>query len=527
MMKFDLPYASYRRPVLGSNIVATSQPLAAQAGLRMFLKGGNAVDAAVATAIALTVVEPTMNGIGADAFALVWDGERLHGLNATGRSPAAWTRERFAGLAEMPATGWDAANVPGAVSGWIELSRAFGILRFEDLFEPAIEYAAGGFPVSPFVAQTWAEAADKYREFESFVDMFLPGGRPPAAGEWFSAPDQARTLAELAETFGDSLYRGRLARTIAEWSRATGGCMTEEDLGAHRAEWVEPLEIRFGDYVVHEIPPNSQGVAALIALGMLRHTGIEDLSPDSPEAACLGVAAMRRALEWTRAVVADSRYMTTPVDRLLDPGRLSREAASLREPFVSPSGRPGTTCDDTVYLTAADASGMMVSMIQSNYYDFGSGLVVPGTGISLHSRAACFSLEPGHPNEVAGGKRPFHTLCPAFVTSGGRPVMSFGVMGGPMQPQGHVQTFLQMCAWDRNPQAAIDAPRWFVDVDGTVALEQGHTREVFDALVEKGFSVELLPYGTPTFGGAQAIRVLQRGYCAGSEPRKDGQAVAL
>jgi gamma-glutamyltranspeptidase/glutathione hydrolase len=524
---FELPYVSYRRPVLGANIVATSQPLAAQAGLRMLLQGGNAVDAAIATAIALTVVEPTMNGIGADAFALVWDGEQLHGLNATGRSPSAWTRERFAGLSAMPATGWDAATVPGAVSGWVELSRAFGVLRFEDLFQPAIEYATAGFPVSPFVAQTWAEAAEKYREFESFVDMFMPGGRPPAAGDWFRAPDQARTLQELAETFGESFYRGRLSRMIAQWSRETGGCMTEEDLGAHRAEWVEPLSIGFGDYVLHEMPPNSQGIAALMALGMLRHSTIADAAPDSPEAACLGVSAMSRALEWTRACVADSRHMTTSIDWLLDPERLAREAGTLRKHAPGPSGGTSGNCDDTVYLTAADSSGMMVSMIQSNYFDFGSGLVVPGTGISIHSRAALFSLEPGHPNEVAGGKRPFHTLSPAFVTSHGRPVMSFGVMGGPMQPQGHVQTFLQTCVWGRNPQAAVDAPRWFVDASGSVAVEEGFSPAAIDALQEHGLAVEVAPYGTSTFGGAQMIRVLDRGYCAGSESRKDGQAVAF
>lgn len=526
-MDFELPYPSYRRPVLGSNIVATSQPLAAQAGLRMFLKGGNAVDAAVAAAIALTVVEPTMNGIGSDAFALVWDGERLHGLNATGRSPAAWTRQQFSGLAEMPSIGWGAVSVPGAVSGWIELSRAFGILRFEDLFEPAVEYAQKGFPVSPFIAGTWAEAAEKYREFDSFVRTFLPGGRAPQAGQWFTAPDQARTLSELADTFGESFYRGRLAREIARWSRETGGLLTEEDLAAHRPDWVEPLQMAFGDYVLHEIPPNSQGVAALLALGMLRHTDIDRTSPDSPEAACLAVAAMGRALELTRGEVADPACMAAPVELLLEPSRLSAEAAALDVAARGMSERRERKNDDTVYLSAADESGMMVSLIQSNYFDFGSGLVVPGTGISLQSRAACFSLEPGHPNVIAGGKRPFHTLCPAFVTSHGRPEMSFGVMGGPMQPQGHVQVFLHACAAGQNPQAAIDAPRWYVDMDGTVAVEQGYSEAAIDALGRRGFSVQVLPYGTPVFGGGQAIHVLERGYCAGSDPRKDGQAVAL
>ncbi len=528
-MDFELPYVSCRRPVLGANIVATSQPLAAQAGVRMFLKGGNAVDAAVAAAIALTVVEPTMNGIGSDAFALVWDGEQLHGLNASGRSPAAWTPDHFAGLAEVPSTGWQAVSVPGAVSGWIELSRAFGILRFEDLFEPAIEYARNGFPVSPVVAATWAEAAGKYRAFPSFVSTFLPGGRAPKVGEWFTAPDHARTLGELADTFCESFYRGRLAREIARWSRETGGLLTEEDLVAHRPEWVEPLQMAFGDHVLHEIPPNSQGVAALLALGMLRHADIGHASPDAPEATCLAVAAMKRSLELTRAEVADPVWMRWPVERLLDPTRLEVEAevAMLNAGPGNQLARKRRKNDDTVYLATADESGMMVSLIQSNYFDFGSGLVVPGTGISLHSRAACFSLEPGHPNVVAGGKRPFHTLCPAFVTSCGRPVMSFGVMGGPMQPQGHLQVFLHTCAAGRNPQAAIDAPRWYVDVDGTVVIEQGYDDAAVAALVRTGFSVQVMPYGSPLFGGGQAIHVLERGYCAGSDPRKDGQAIAL
>ncbi len=493
----------------------------------MFLKGGNAVDAAVAAAICLTVVEPTMNGIGGDSFALVWDGTRVHGLNASGRSPGAWTQTRFQGLNEMPSTGWDAVTVPGAVSGWIELSRAFGVLRFEDLFEPAIEYAHDGFPVSPFVAETWAEASEKYRAFESFVHTFLAEGRAPAAGEWFNAPDHARTLNELADTFGESLYRGRLARVIDEWSHETGGLMTAEDLAAHEAEWVRPLEIDFGDYVVHEIPPNSQGVAALIALGLLRSRAVAGSQPASPEATELQILAMDKALERTRAVVGDPVHMKIAVGELLDPGYLAREAASLQAGPQGTVREPGRGSDDTVYLATADQSGMMVSMIQSNYFDFGSGLVVPGTGISLQSRAACFSLEPGHPNKVGGGKRPFHTLCPAFVTSQGRPVMSFGVMGGPMQPQGHLQVFLQACVRGLNPQSAVDAPRWFIDMDGTVAFEQGYDARVMERLSRKGIKVDVWPYGTPAFGGAQAVYVLDRGYCAGSDPRKDGQAVAL
>jgi gamma-glutamyltranspeptidase/glutathione hydrolase len=514
--------------VLGSNIVATSQPLASQAGIRMLLRGGNAVDAAVAAAICLTVVEPTMNGIGGDAFALVWDGEALHGLNASGRSPRAWTLEQFAGLREMPATGWGSVTVPGAVSSWITLSRRFGILPFADLFEPAIEYAESGFPVSPFIARTWKEAAEKYRGFDSFVATFLPHGAAPAPGEWVRLPEHARTLAEIAETYGESFYRGRLSRLIAEWSRLTGGLLDEDDLAGHAAEWVEPLSATCAGFTLHEFPPNSQGMAALLAVSLLREAPVVADSPDSVESIDLQVRAMWLAQEEVRRHVADPAFMDVDPHSLLEEEHVGvlRRALDCRSETRPPRGgmpREG----DTVYLAAADADGMMVSFIQSNYYDFGSGIVVPGTGIALHSRAACFGLDPSHPNAVAGGKRPFHTLSPAFVTAQGRPVMSFGVMGGHMQPQGHVQMFVRSCLGGQNPQAACDAPRWHVGRDGGVLLEVGACEGVADALAGLGHRVQVVGFGDPLFGGAQAIRAMPQGYCAASDPRKDGQAAAL
>ncbi len=527
-LDWSLPYASPRKPILGANVVATSQPLAAQAGMRMLLKGGNAVDAAVAAAIALTVVEPTMNGIGADAFALVWDGSCLHGLNASGRSPAAWRLEMFSHLEEMPRTGWQSVTVPGAVSSWVELSRTFGDLPFRELFGPATEYAEHGFLVSPFIAKTWIEAAEKYREYESFVKAFLPSGRAPATGELFKCPEQAATLAELAETYGESFYRGRLAEKIADWSHRTGGMLTKADLAAHCAEWVEPLSMEYGDYTLHEIPPNSQGIAALLALGMLRHTNVANWPPDSAESLHLQIGAMDRALSGVRAEVADPAHMRTATASLLADERLREMAPGRSNPRNNHAESTGGSRDgDTVFLTTADAGGMMVSLIQSNYFDFGSGIVIPDTGVSLHSRAACFSLEEGHPNVVGGGKRPFHTLCPGFVTSQGRPIMSFGVMGGPMQPQGHVQTFLRICDHLQNPQAACDAPRWHVSVDGTVALERGYSEAVVQGLRQRGHLVEVLEYGDPVFGGAQTILALENGYCAASDPRKDGQVAVF
>jgi len=521
-------YKSSRTPVFGGNVVATSQPLAAQAGLRTLLRGGNAVDAAVAAAIALTVVEPTMNGVGGDAFALIWDGDMLHGLNASGRAPRAWNRELFAGYPAMPTTGWESVTVPGAVSAWVALSQRFGVLPFSDLFLPALEYAREGFAVSPFISRTWAEAAEKYRWSESFVSTFLPGGRAPYPGEMLRCRDLGDTLEEIAGTFGESFYRGRLATTVARYARDTGGLLCEEDLASHAAEWVEPVATDFGDYSLHEIPPNSQGIAALLALALLRGTAVCDTAPDSAESVDLQIRAMRIAHEEVRARVADPQHVDCVAASLLSQECVSElRGRTGRGQATENPGHSASSSGDTVYLTAADATGTMVSLIQSNYFDFGSGLVVPGTGISLHSRAACFSLDPAHPNVVAGGKRPYHTLCPAFVTARGRPVMSFGVMGGHMQPQGHVQTFLRICVHHQNPQAACDAPRWHVAQDGAVLLEEGFDDSVLRGLAKRGHSVQRVPYGDPVFGGGQFALALPSGYCAASDSRKDGQAAAF
>jgi gamma-glutamyltranspeptidase / glutathione hydrolase len=526
-MKWSFPYGSQRMPVLARNVVATSQPLAAQAGLRMLLKGGNAVDAAIATAIALTVVEPTMNGIGSDAFALVWDGNRLAGLNASGRAPQAWSQGRFAGRAAMPTEGWDAVTVPGAVSAWVALSNRLGRLPFADLFEPAIEYASGGFPVSPVVSMQWMAQASRLQDQPGFAAAFLPGGRAPKAGETFRFPEQARTLAEIAQSQGEAFYRGPLATKIADFSAECGGAMTSADLAAHRADWVEPIAQRYRDSSLHEIPPNGQGLAALMALGILGHFDLGGMHPDSADCFHLQIESMKLAFADVYRYVADPSTMELRVDRLLDPGYLAQRAKMIDVTRAREAKHGVPAATGTVYLTAADAHGTMVSYIQSNYMGFGSGVVVPGTGISLQNRASGFSLQPGHPNVVAGDKRPFHTIIPAFLSRGDKPVMSFGVMGADMQPQGHLQVTSRLVDFEQNPQAAVDAPRWKVTRDGGVLLEQAVPESTAIELARRGHRVVRAAPGSLEFGAAQLIHCLDDGYAGASEPRRDGQAVGF
>ncbi|MBV9865330.1 MAG: gamma-glutamyltransferase family protein [Abitibacteriaceae bacterium] len=512
-------------PVLAQNVVATSQPLAAQAGLRMLLRGGNAVDAALATAITLTVVEPTSNGIGSDAFALVWDGDYLHGLNASGHSPAAWSPEVFAGLATMPLTGWNAVTVPGAVSAWSALSQRFGQLPFPDLFEPAIEYARNGFLVSPITATSWQQQAKVFQQFPEFVAAFMPGGRAPQVGEKFAFPDQAKTLELIATTGGEAFYRGELATKIVAHAQANGGLMTREDLAAHEPAWVEPIAQSYRDYALYEIPPNGQGLAALLMLGILQQWPMADYPVDSAASLHLQIEAMKLALADAHRYIADTRNMDMTVSHLLDPDYLAQRAALIdmkqaQQPSFGVPQRGGT-----VLLSAADARGMMVSFIQSNYHGFGSGIVVPGTGISLQNRGYGFNLIAGHPNQVAGRKRPFHTIIPAFATHNGKPAMSFGMMGGAMQTQGHAQMMIRLADYHQNPQTASDAPRWQVMGGLEVAVEAGFKPEVLRDLMARGHHIT--QHEAAAFGGAQLIYKLEDGYMAASDHRKDGQAVGF
>ena len=533
-LDYSLPYPGARMPVMARNVVATSQPLAVQAGVAVLRGGGNAVDAAVAAAVALAVVEPTGNGIGSDAFAIVWDGARLHGLNASGRSPASVAAADFEGLREMPLRGWDSVTVPGAVSAWVALSERFGELPFARLFDDAIRYARDGFAVSPVTAAAWSDAPATFADFPDFAP-FLPGGEAPGAGQRFAFPAQADTLQAIAESNGESFYRGSLAEQIAAAAEAAGAKLSRADLAAHRCDWVGTIANRYaarhsGDIHLHEIPPNGQGLAALMMLGIVERCDIRRYELDSADFFHLQIEAMKLALADSHRYIADPDHLEFPAQRLLDPDYLDARAALVD---MTRAGAPdyGVPAQGgTVYLTAADQHGMMVSYIQSNFWGFGSGIVIPGTGISLQNRAAGFSLAEGHPNRLKGGKRPFHTIIPGFVMRGGRPLMSFGVMGGPMQPQGHAQMVIRICDYGQNPQSASDAPRWQVLEGNRIALEGGVDARVQDELTRRGHRLQALEGGgggIHSMGGAQLIYATGDGYVAGSDHRKDGMAAGF
>jgi gamma-glutamyltranspeptidase/glutathione hydrolase len=537
---WNFPYASQRMPLLAKNIVATSQPLAAQAGLAMLYQGGNAVDAALAAAITLTVVEPTSNGIGSDAFCIVWDGRQLHGLNASGRSPAGWTpdyfEKKYPGRAlshgAPPERGWDSITVPGAVSQWTELSQRFGKLPFATLFAAAIKYAREGHLASPITALSWERQAPIFADkgqFAEFHRVFLPGGRAPLPGEKVLLPDHAKSLEQIAETKGEAFYRGVLANRIAAESERRGAAMTAADLAQHRCDWVGTLKMDYRDVSLHEIPPNGQGLSALLCLGILENFDLASHPVDGADSVHLQIEAMKLAFADAKRYIADSAHMDIKVEALLDKDYLKQRAKLIR---MDRAGRPQFGVPrhgGTVYLTAADAGGMMVSFIQSNYMGFGSGIVVPGTGIALQNRGHGFNLRPGHPNCVAPGKRPFQTIIPGFLTKkSGDPLMSFGVMGGHMQSQGHVQMVTRIADYGQNPQSASDAARWIVNPDFSIGLEPALAQQVAAELAHRGHTIAEAETVNFAFGGAQLIWKLDdRGYCAGSDHRKDGCAAGF
>jgi gamma-glutamyltranspeptidase/glutathione hydrolase len=490
----------------------------------MLAEGGGAVDAAIATAITLTVVEPVSNGIGSDAFAIVWDGRELHGLNASGRSPAAWTPEYFGG-SDVPALGWNSVTVPGAVSAWTELHAKFGKLPFEQLFEPAIFYGRNGFLVSPTVASQWMAQVPVFESQPGFAEAFMPGGRAPKPGELMTFPDHAATLETIGATHGEAFYRGELATKLEAHAVANGGVMGASDLAAHHADWIGTISSTYHGYTVHEIPPNGQGIVALIALGILEQSDIASAPVDSADSLHLQIEAVKLAFADAQAYIADIDYMPMRPEDLLDPEYLKKRAALIDRKRARPASAEAPNAG-TVLLAAADASGVMVSMIQSNFMGFGSGVVVPGTGISLQNRGANFVAVPGHPNRVGPNKRPYHTIIPAFMSKDGTPVMSFGVMGGTMQPQGHVQLAVRIVDHGQNPQAACDGPRFRWTQGLQVLYERGFPPSTLDELHRRGHQL-VAADDYSLFGSCQAIWRLDDGYLAVSDPRRDGQAAGF
>ena len=535
-MSFDWtnPYPTIRSPLMARNVVATSQALASQAGLRMLQQGGNAVDAAIAAAAALTIVEPVSNGLGSDNFAILWDGQQLHGLNASGVAPAAWNPAYFRRKhgETMPLRGWDTVTTPGAVAGWVALSERFGKLPFADLLAPAIALAERGHGVGVIVADKWRRATPLLQDQPGFAEAFMPRGRAPEPGERFVLAAAGATLRQIALSKGEAFYRGEIAEKLVAHASANGGSMALSDLANYRPEWVTPIQKDFAGHTLHQIPPNGQGIAALMALGMLDKLDLGRFPVDSVQSQHLQIEAMKLAFADTYRWVADERHMTeVTAAELLSDAYLS-ERAKLIDPRRAVDPQHGTPPKGgTIYLSAADESGMMISLIQSNYMGFGSGIVVPGTGVSLQNRGHGFTLDPSHPNVVAGGKRPFHTIIPGFLTKNGRPRMSFGVMGGNMQPQGHLQTLVRILTHRQQPQAACDAPRWKVGTGLAVDFESTMAPQLVADLKALGHRFEATADSYMDYGSGQFIWKLsddlEDGYVAASDSRRDGQAAGF
>ncbi len=520
-------------------MVASSHPLATQIGLDILKAGGNAVDAAIAVNAALGLMEPTGSGIGGDLFAIVWSArdKKLYGLNASGRSPAGLTLDYFKkkGYQKIPAHGPLPVSVPGCVDGWFELHRKFGSMEMKRLLAPAIRYAREGFPVTDLIGYYLSLSARRFKTFPNFAETYMPDGRPLQKGDVFRNPALARTYELIAREGRDVFYRGRIAATMARFIREQGGFLSEEDLANHRSEWVTPVSTNYRGYDVWELPPNGQGIAALQILNILEGYDIARMGFGSAEYVHLFVEAKKLAFEDRARYYADPAFSRLPVRQLI-----SREYAAQRRRLIDPQ-RAARRYDageleegDTIYLTTADSAGNMVSLIQSNYRGMGSGMVPPGLGFMLQDRGELFSLEEGHFNVYAPGKRPFHTIIPAFITRDGKPWVSFGLMGGAMQPQGHAQIVINLIDFGMDLQEAGDAPRIQhsgssqptgekMTDGGQVLLESGFDYATIRALMKKGHKVG---YSLGSYGGYQAImRDLNNGYYRGaSESRKDGQA---
>jgi len=531
---FSNPYTSTRLPVFARNIVSTSHPLAAQAGLRILWQGGNAVDAAIAAAAVLTIVEPVSCGLGSDAFCILWDGKALHGLNASGRAPQAWTPDYFQkkygpDAMQPPKRGIDSVTVPGAVASWVAMSERFGKLPFADLMQSAIEIAERGFLLSVVVQEKWAAAVDELRSQPGFTEHFLPRGRAPHVGELFQFPAAARGLHAIANTKGQAFYGGEIAYALEKFSKAHGGSLKASDFAAYTADWVTPISQNYRGHTLHEIPPNGQGIAALITLGILGNFDLAALALDGVDSQHLQIEAMKLAFADVYRYVADEASMEVTAQQMLDPSYLKQRAAliDMKKAQDFKAGNPAK--GGTIYLTAADENGMMVSFIQSNYMGFGSGCVEPAFGISLQNRGHAFAVRTGGLNPanlVAPGKRPFHTIIPAFLTKDGQPVMSYGVMGANMQPQGHVQTLVRMLDYQQNPQTACDAPRWRYNNGLVINVESAMDPHTVKGLQALGHQMEVINDSYQDFGSGQFIWRMGdpklQGYVAASDSRRDG-----
>lgn len=527
------PFPSQRQTVFSKKgMVATSQPLAAQAGIEIMQNGGNAIDAAIAAAAALTVVEPTSNGIGGDAFALVWVKDKLHGLNSSGPAPKSISPEavKALGFEKMPTHGLIPVTVPGVPAAWAELSKKFGKLSLAEALKPAIRYAEEGYPLTPILGKYWKAAYSKYKssftgkEYQGWFDTFAPNGRAPEIGELWSSPGHASTLIEIGQTDARSFYEGAIADEIDAFMKKHEGFLSKEDLEAFKPEWVEPVSSEYRGYEVWEIPPNGQGMVALMALNIFKQLGQPKWQ--SADTFHEQIEAMKLAFTDGKAFITEPENMPVSTEHLLseeyaaERAKAIGETASDPEPYELPKG-------GTVYLSAADEEGNMISYIQSNYMGFGSGIVIPGTGIGLQNRGADFSLDAEHPNVLAGGKRTFHTIIPGFLTKDGKAVGPFGVMGGYMQPQGHFQVVTNTIDYLLNPQAALDAPRWQWMEGKTVLVEPSFPNYLAQALARKGHQIQVAT-DSGSFGRGQIIwRNPETGVLAGgTESRTDGAVAA-
>lgn len=510
-----------------NGMAATSQPLATAAALRILDEGGNAIDAAVAAAAILNVTEPHMTGIGGDLFAILWSAEegRLVGLDASGLSGSKTDRAALVaeGAESVPSVGAKGVTVPGALAGWSALVERYGRQSLAEVLAPAIRIAEEGFPVTPIIAQDWAGTVESLRDSPGASRTFLIDGEAPRAGDWFRNPDLARTLQRIAEHGPQVLYGGALGAEIVAGLDELGGYVTLDDLARHEVRWVEPLSIDYKGYTLHELPPAGQGIAALQMLKILEGEDLSGMEHNSAEYLHTLIEAKKLAHADLSRYVADPDHMEVSPDAMLEAEYLRGRAALIDPNAAADRSEPGhfATDSETVYLTTADSDGNMVSLINSIYEYFGSFVVVPGTGVVLQNRGSGFTLEEGHPNELAPNKRPFHTIIPAFVTRGGQPWLSYGVMGGSMQPQGHVQVLLNIVEFDMDPQEAIDAAR-FRHCSGTSVAIEMLDPDVAARLEFLGH--ELRDPSGVAFGGAQAILRLDRGWAAGSDPRKDGMA---